>query len=457
VPWQIIGLTAVIAFLAGCDSHSGSRTTPNGAVQQPVPVPAAENAENALPEPAPAPQAAKPKSVKIKRARPTLSASVNPHDVFAVVPGEQSFEMAEVDNQPVSADSFTVVAPPKGIDSTHFEPAVPTVNPPARPPSRKAAPAVKPDHNSGDHKRGDRKASDRKTADHKAKDRTQSDHKLADRNATESKTVDEENSEGGKRLPAGFTAITSAQESRLGWPSRIRCDRNGAEMALVTGGAVVVGHDGGPPESSPQLSVVLDSFYMDVTEVTVGQYEQFRKALKEEKGRNIIGEPPNAASPPDFPVLGVTLTQAQFYARWAGQEIPSEAEWERAARGEAAFDHPWGNGRAIWKHVRGYDEIDPVKSFRTDVSPFGIYDLAGNAREWCVDHYSPTAFADAIKESNGQLRNWKGPRNGQPENAHVVKGNGPGWVAWFRAGMNGLSHHRDVGFRCVLRLREKND
>ena len=140
--------------------------------------------------------------------------------------------------------------------------------------------------------------------------------------------------------------MASAKESPLGWPLRIRCDRDGAEMALVTGGAVVVGHDGGPPESSPQLSVVLDSFYMDVTEVTLGQYERFRKALKEERGRNIVAEPKNASSPPDFPVhSGVTLIQAQFYARWAGKEIPTEAEWERAARGEAAFDHPWGNGR----------------------------------------------------------------------------------------------------------------
>ena len=228
-------------------------------------------------------------------------------------------------------------------------------------------------------------------------------------------------------------------------------------MALVTGGAVVVGHDGGPAESKPQLTVVIDSFYMDVTEVTLGQFERYRKALKEEKGRNVVAEPANVSSPHQEPVLGVSLTQAQFYARWAGKEIPTEAEWERAARGEGAFDHPWGNGRAIWKHPRTRDEIDPVKSFRTDLSPFGIYDLAGNAREWCIDRYSPTAFADALKSSSGQLRNWKGPRVGHPENARVVKGNGPNWDAWYRIGMNGTHGHPDVGFRCVLRLPEKEN
>jgi formylglycine-generating enzyme required for sulfatase activity len=451
VPWRIIAVTAMIAFLAGCDGRSGNRSTPNGAAQQP---PAAPAVENAPAQPAAEPHLApKPKSAKIDHERPAIPSSVNPHDVFTIVPGQQSFEMVEADGQPISADAFTVISPPKGIDSTHFGRAVSAANPPLRSPARKKAAAVKSDQKSGDHKSG----TERRTADRKSTNRKQSDHKLAERKAAESKAADEERSEGGKTLPAGFTAIASAQESRIGWPSRIRCDRNGAEMALVTGGAVVVGHDGGPPESSPQLSIVLDSFYMDVTEVTVGQYERFRNALKEEKGRSIIGEPQNAASPPDFPVLGVTLTQAQFYARWAGQEIPTEAEWERAARGEAAFDHPWGNGRAIWKHARGFDQIDPVKSFRTDVSPFGIYDLAGNAREWCVDHYSPTAFADALKASNGQLRNWKGPRTGQPENAHVVKGNGPRWEAWYRAGMNGLGRHPDVGFRCVLRLPEKSD
>jgi formylglycine-generating enzyme required for sulfatase activity len=460
VPWRIILVTAVIAFLAGCGGGSENRTTPDGAALRPAAAPAAENAP---PQPAVEPQrASKPKSAKTDRERPALARSVNPHDVFAIIPGQQSFELVKTDGQPISADTFTVIAPPKGIDSTHFEPAVPTVNPPARSPGRKAAAAVKSDRKTGDRKTGDRKTGDRKTADHKSTNRKQSDHELADRKPAESKpaeskTGDEESTAGGKTLPAGFTAIAAAQESRLGWPARIRCDRNGAEMALVTGGAVVVGHDGGPPESSPQISVVLDSFYMDVTEVTVGQYERFRKALKEEKGRNIIAEPQNAASPPDFPALGVTLTQAQFYARWAGQEIPTEAEWERAARGEAAFDHPWGNGRAIWKRARGFDQIDPVKSFRTDVSPFGIYDLAGNAREWCVDHYSPTAFADALKASNGQLRNWKGPRTGQQENSHVVKGNGPHWDAWYRAGMNGLGRHPDVGFRCILRLPEKSE
>ncbi len=98
-----------------------------------------------------------------------------------------------------------------------------------------------------------------------------------------------------------------------------------------------------------------------------------------------------------------------------------------------------------------------MKSFGTDVSPFGIYDLAGNAREWCLDHWSPTAFTAAHKASaRNQLRNWKGPRTADPVNFHVVKGNGPGWDAWYREGMDATLHHPNVGFRCVLRLSDKN-
>jgi formylglycine-generating enzyme required for sulfatase activity len=199
---------------------------------------------------------------------------------------------------------------------------------------------------------------------------------------------------------------------------------------------------------------------MDMTEVTLGQFQEFRKALKSERGRNVIPDPLNASADARYPVLGVTLLQAQFYARRAGKDLPTEAEWERAARGESAFEHPWGNGRAIWKIDRTPGQIGAVKNFPTDRSPFGIYDLAGNAREWCLDRYSPTAFADAQKAAPAQLRNWKQTKqagNAQADPIHVVKGNGPHWEAWHRAGVKGTERVRDVGFRCVLRLSGKDE
>jgi formylglycine-generating enzyme required for sulfatase activity len=94
--------------------------------------------------------------------------------------------------------------------------------------------------------------------------------------------------------------------------------------------------------------------------------------------------------------------------------------------------------------------------FHTDVSPFGIFDLAGNAREWCSDRWSLTAFAEAQRSAQNPPRNWKGAKTAQPADFHVVKGNGPHWDAWYREGRNGLQRHADVGFRCILRLNEKN-
>ncbi len=462
-PLRILLSAAAIAVLAGCNNNSAKRPAA-GTASNPAAAP--EVAEAPRQKPAAPAVKSKPKAAKVEKPSPALDPGVNPLDVFVVVPGETKWQLASVDGKPVSDNAFTGVLPPKGVDSTLFQP-LETDKPSAGPAKRQTSAAKRtdpttPSHKSPEKKATEHKSTERKSAEHKTGSRKSTERKSADRKLAERKTDETEPAEPaasdeGKRLPAGFRALASAQQTTLGWPSRIRCEKDGAEMALVTGGAVVVGHDGGPAESKPQLTVVIDSFYMDVTEVTVGQFERFRKALKEEKGRNVVTEPGNVSSPHQEPVLGVSLTQAQFYARWAGKEIPTETEWERAARGEGAFDHPWGNGRAIWKHPRKRDEIDPVKSFRTDLSPFGIYDLAGNAREWCSDHYSPTAFADALKSSSGQLRNWKGPRISHPENARVVKGNGPNWDAWYRVGMNGTHGHPDVGFRCVLRLPEKEN
>ena len=77
-----------------------------------------------------------------------------------------------------------------------------------------------------------------------------------------------------KEPAAGIPRLAAYGNSPVGWPLRIRSKIDGAEMALVTGGVVTVGHDGEPPESSPQIRVVLDSFYMDLTEVTLDRYER---------------------------------------------------------------------------------------------------------------------------------------------------------------------------------------
>jgi sulfatase modifying factor 1 len=426
----------IAAVLTGC---GGSETPPlpqQVPAVQPVAAPEApapaNNNEPAGERPALARGARpKPKGEQVPQ-QPTIDPSTNPRDVFEVAGTDGTFGRVSGPDGPISADSLVANFPPKGSDSSNFQVTEsPETRPAAEPATTDNHAAQRPPATAT----GRKKSADGKGAA-ASSESTESDQK--------------------KSLPPGFRALASYGYSHVGWPQRIRCQADGAEMALVTGGAVTVGHDGEPPESSPQITVVLDSFYMDVTEVTLKQYEHYRKALNEERGRNAVSEPANAKSPPDFPVLGVSLKQCEFYARWAKKELPTESEWERAARGEAAFVHPWGNGRAIWSLPRKRDTITAVKSFGTDVSPYGIYDLAGNAREWCSDRYSDTAFAEAQKLSQTPLRNWKGARTAQPADFHIVKGNGPGWKTWYRVGMNSLERHPDVGFRCVLRLGEKN-
>jgi formylglycine-generating enzyme required for sulfatase activity len=425
----------VLTPLAGCGSDpppnpTGAPAQVNAPLENPVNAPAEE-------QPAPRPAPRKP-AVAAQAEPQGLDPSIDPHDVFEVSATEPTFERESGPDGPVSMNRFDAAFPAKGSTSSDFQTDA-SPEPPAVVPHKSAEepqPAKRPEKPSA---------------------KSHSSTKPARRDSEERSDSEKTDGESKKSLPPGFRAISAYGDSTVGWPLRIFSKIDGAEMALVTGGVVTVGHDGEPPESSPQIRVELDSFYMDITEVTLDRYERYRKAINDERGPRAVQEPENSKSPSNFPVLGVALKQAEFYAHWAHKELPTEAEWERAARGEAAFPHPWGNGRVIWSQARKRDTITAVKTFRTDVSPFGIYDLAGNAREWCTDRWSPTAFAEAQKLSRTPLRNWKGAHTAQPADFHVVKGNGPDWDAWYRVGMSGTQHHEDVGFRCVLRLNEKSE
>lgn len=251
------------------------------------------------------------------------------------------------------------------------------------------------------------------------------------------------------KLPEGFSVIAEAGYSQSGLPWRIRCEKDGALMALVPAGVSVMGTNAGPADVTPELAIYLDPYYIDVTEVTLERYQVFLDSLP---GNRKGQMPINASDPPDHPALGITWNGASIYAKWAGKSLPTEAEWEKAARAEAGYEHPWGNQRAIWERFRTPDEITAVQSFRTDVSVYGVFDLAGNAREWCLDYFSDQGHADAATEARGStLRHWQGVRRPSKDGFRVIKGNGPDWKSWHRWGADEREHSTDVGFRCVLR------
>src|SRR5262249_42239550 len=151
--------------------------------------------------------------------------------------------------------------------------------------------------------------------------------------------------------------------------------------------------------------VTLSDFWIDRTEVTVAAYEQCVTA-------GYCHEPPFSTGAarlkqPDFPVVLVTWFDAKRYCEWRNERLPTEAEWERAARGPSGRRYPWGNvwnaslanhGKSSWSDFRmgdtidasdGFDELAPVASFREGRTTEGVMDLAGNAAEWVADYYVP--------------------------------------------------------------------
>lgn len=253
------------------------------------------------------------------------------------------------------------------------------------------------------------------------------------------------------KLPSGFTAVSGAGTAQDGAPLRIRCDKDDSVMVYVPGGASIVGTDGGPSDCGPAFPVFLDPYYIDALETTNAQYEAYRASLREEKKR----VPPTSlnATAVEMPALGVAWGDAHNFLKWLGKELPTEAEFEKAARTGEGWRAPWGNGRAIWAEPRTPQLLTLGGSYPGDQSPYGAFDLAGNAREWTSDFFQPTAHQEAFQLSQTKtLTNWTGPKKAITGSQRVIKGGGADWAGWHRAGADMSAQLPDVGFRGVLRL-----
>ena len=231
------------------------------------------------------------------------------------------------------------------------------------------------------------------------------------------------------------------------------------EMVFVPAGEFSMGSQGGDADERPIHSVYLDKYYIDMYEVTNARYRACVEAgaclPPFQEGSFTRGRYYNDPSFDDFPVMYVSWEMAQAYCAWRGVELPSEAQWEKAARGTDARTYPWGEGidcqRANYYHQEGADfeacagDTTRVGSYISGQSPYGAFDMTGNVWEWVADWYSDSYYHES------PLRNPLGPESGR---MRVVRGGA--WQfsdytlrAANRYWFNPANALENVGFRCA--------
>jgi formylglycine-generating enzyme required for sulfatase activity len=166
-------------------------------------------------------------------------------------------------------------------------------------------------------------------------------------------------------------------------------------------------NDQAQPDEEPARKVTMTGFWLDKTEVTNAQYAK----CVADGACDVPNELKSATHPdyytnPDFadyPVIYVTWNDADTYCKWAGRRLPTEAEWEYAARGSADYrNFPWGDTEPTAENANyEYKNKDTAKvgSYPSGASPFGVLDMAGNVWEWTADFYGSTYYQTASSEN----------------------------------------------------------
>ncbi|RKU23608.1 hypothetical protein C6499_18125 [Candidatus Poribacteria bacterium] len=251
-------------------------------------------------------------------------------------------------------------------------------------------------------------------------------------------------------------------------------------MSLIPAGTFQMGSATGDVNEAPVHAVELEAFYMDQHEVTNAEYQAFVSATGHPAPRGIgytavyellkhdyePWEDPGF-NHPNQPVTTVTWFDADAYCKWAGKRLPTEAEWEKAARGGLeGTRYPWGDAEPDdttanfadsqtefeWRNPNvddGYLFTAPVGTFQPN--GYGLFDMAGNVWEWCADWYSITYYSEA-EDVERPRRNPKGPDTGE---RRVLRGG-----TWYRdahtlRNAERVSDFPDnslnvVGFRCAM-------
>lgn len=232
-------------------------------------------------------------------------------------------------------------------------------------------------------------------------------------------------------------------------------------MVLIPAGDFLMGSEDGQDDEKPVHKVYLDAFYIDKYEVTNAQYKKFIDATSYKPPENWNGDKVSESqadfSTPNKPVVNVSWEDAQAYCKWVGKRLPTEAEWEKSARGGlVGKKYPWGDDishdKANYRGTDGKDSFgftSPVGSF--EPNGYGLYDMAGNVWEWCADLYSPDYYKSSPE------KNPTGPLKGTDR---VLRGGSAYWLPYAlrvsaRSSALQSKKETEIGFRCAKSAPEQ--
>ncbi|MFQ5559145.1 MAG: formylglycine-generating enzyme family protein [Nitrospinota bacterium] len=221
-------------------------------------------------------------------------------------------------------------------------------------------------------------------------------------------------------------------------------------MVIVPSGEFIMGVDGWWPKSGPQHKRTLPDFFIDIFEVTNIDFQKFVQAKghhQPDHWKVNNGKIPSGKE--KHPVTYVNWFDADAYCKWRGKRLPTEAEWEKAARGVDGRVFPWGNefekNRANTPQYGAKDTM-PVGSFKGGMSPYGVDDMAGNVFEWTQDWYKPYP---------GNTH----PDPNEGERYRVIRGGSWYDCTYYKCGISAPSFNRiffnpftrnnNFGFRCA--------
>jgi serine/threonine-protein kinase len=231
-------------------------------------------------------------------------------------------------------------------------------------------------------------------------------------------------------------------EPTLGVGSTSINQKDDAELVFIPTGGFLMGKTNGDFDETPEHPVYLDAYWIGKYEVTNAQY---RQCIEAENCTGVLDDYPQN----QYPAVNINWDEASNYCAWAGGRLPTEAEWEKAARGEDGRVYPWGADTPSNKFANFYLNTGAtlsVGSFEKGASPYGVLDMAGNVWEWVADWY------DSHYYEISPIKNPRGPKIGE---LRVVRGGS--WTsdisglettnrAWNRPDTENLNG----GFRCVF-------